>query len=107
MSNTEITYNRAPTIDREELLRKLIELSKKEAPELDDYIHYVNAVAEVNSILGLEIDEDSYNVINELKEKTDNETKLLYDNIKVEGEPIDGKTEDNNNNENNENLTIN
>jgi len=109
MSDTEITHNRAPTIDREELLRALIQLSKKEAPELDDYIHYINATAEVNSIFGFETDEESINLVSKLKEKTENEKTLLYDNIKIEGEPIDGKvkTEDNNNDENNEILTIN
>ena len=92
MSNINCTSN----IDRDELLRVLIELSKKEAPELDGYFHWLNATVEINNILGLQPTQDDIKYMEILKKASETEKTLLYDNIKIEGDPVDGKVEDNN-----------
>ena len=74
-----------------ELVRKLQELSKKEAPELDDYFHYLNAMKEVMDMKGIKVEKDEY--IETLQKNAENETTLLYNNITVEGEEIGGKVE--------------
>ena len=92
MSNINCTSN----IDRDELLKVLIELSKKEAPELDGYFHWLNATVEINNILGLQPTEEDLKYMEILKKASETEKTLLYDNIKIEGEPVDGKEDDNN-----------
>lgn len=86
LNNTSNIYN----LDMD-LVRELQALSKKEAPELDNFFHYCNAVKEVMDMNGIKPDVNNVEYVNTLKRYTDEEfSNICYENIKFEGTPKDG-----------------